>query len=55
MATVEEIRKIHSCVLKGYFDGSFENYNRFPADASIYLFLWDPSSPNEKGIEGPVE
>jgi hypothetical protein len=38
-------------VLKGYFDGSFLNFRKFPTDASIYLFLWDPKSPNEKGIE----
>jgi hypothetical protein len=43
------------CSLKGYFDGSFFNMNRFPTDASIYLFLWDPMSPDEKGIDIPVE
>lgn len=42
------------CVLKGYFDGSFLNFNRFPDDASMYLFLWDVASPNEKGIDLPV-
>jgi len=42
-------------VLKGYFDGSFLNFNRFPTDASIYLFLWDPKSPGEKGIDMPIE
>ena len=42
-------------VLKGYFDGSFLNYIRFPVDASIYLFLWDPKSPDEKGIDMPIE
>ena len=42
-------------VLKGYFDGSFLNYIRFPVDASIYLFLLDPQSPNEKGIDLPIE
>ena len=42
-------------VLKGYFDGSFLNFNRFPTDASIYLFLWDPTSPDEKGIDMPIE
>ena len=41
--------------LMGYFDGSFVNYNRFPTDASMYLFLWDPSSPEEKGIDMPIE
>ena len=43
------------CVLKGYFDGSVLNLNRFPTDASVYLFLWDPSAPNEKGIDLPIE
>ena len=43
------------CVLKGYFDGSFLNFRRFPTDASIYLLLWDPGSPNEKGIDIPLE
>ena len=43
------------CILKGYFDGSFLNMNRFPTDASIYLLLWDPKSPNEKGIDIPLE
>jgi hypothetical protein len=42
-------------VLKGYFDGSFLNFTKFPTDASIYLFLLDPSSPNEKGIGMPIE
>jgi hypothetical protein len=42
-------------VLKGYFDGSFLNFNRFPTDASIYLFLWDPKSPDEKGIDITIE
>jgi hypothetical protein len=43
------------CVLKGYFDGSFLNFNRFPTDASIYLFLWDPKSSVEKGINKLIE
>jgi len=43
------------CPLKGYFDGSFFSLNRFPMDASIYLFLWDPRSPNEKGLGIPIE
>jgi len=42
-------------VLKGYFDGSFLNYIKFPTDASIFLFLWDPQSPEEKGIDIPIE
>jgi hypothetical protein len=43
------------CPLKGYFDGSFLNMSRFPTDASLYLFLWDPKSPNEKGIDMLIE
>ena len=42
-------------VLKGYFDGSFLNFSKFPDDASMYLFLWDPKSPDEKGIDTPIE
>ena len=52
--TARKLRGNSPCVLKGYFDGSFLNFNRFPTDASIYLFLWDPNSPNEKGIEIPI-
>jgi hypothetical protein len=43
------------CPLKGYFDGSFLNMSRFPTDASLYLFLWDPKSPNEKGMDMLIE
>jgi len=53
--TAKKIREESPAVLKGYFDGSFLNFNRFPTDASMYLFLWDPSSPNEKGIDMPIE
>jgi hypothetical protein len=47
----QELKKNSPCVLKGFFDGSFLNFSKFPEDASIYLFLWDPLSPNEKGID----
>ena len=47
--------KFPCTLLKGYFDGSFLNLTRFPSDASLYLFLWDPNSPNEKGIDIPIE
>ena len=53
--TLEKIKRNSPCVLKGYFDGSFLNFNRFPTDASMYLFLWDPQSPGEKGIDIPIE
>jgi 4-amino-4-deoxy-L-arabinose transferase-like glycosyltransferase len=53
--TAEKLRKESPCVLKGYFDGSFLNFNRFPTDASMYLFLWDPKSQGEKGIDMLIE
>lgn len=51
----KRIKENPAFVFKGYFDGSFLNWNRFPTDASIYLFLSDPSSLDEKGIEMPIE
>jgi hypothetical protein len=36
------------CVFKGFFDGSFFNLKRFPTDASIYLFLYDPQTQGEQ-------
>ena len=47
----ETLKKRSPAVLKGYFDGSVLNFNRFPSDASFWLFLWDPSSSDEKGID----
>jgi hypothetical protein len=41
------------CTLKGYFDGSFLNMVRFPTEASLYLLLWDPKSPNAKNTDMP--
>jgi len=51
----KEIQKNSPVVLKGYFDGSFSHFRRFPSDASMYLFLWDPKSPGDKGINMPIE
>jgi len=51
----EQAKKIPNFQFKGYFDGSFLNFNRFPTDASIYLYLWDLKSPGEKGIDMPIE
>jgi hypothetical protein len=48
-----KLNKESPTVFKGYFDGSFLNLTKFPTDASMYLFLWDPLSPHEKGIEMP--
>ncbi len=53
--TAKKLKSNSLFALKGYFDGSFLNFDRFPTDASIYLFLWDPQSPNERGIPLPVE
>jgi len=50
-----DIQKKLPCALKGYFDGSFAHFRRFPSDASMYLCLYDPLSPNEKGIDMPIE
>jgi hypothetical protein len=58
VASEEAAKKIkgHSpCVLKGYFDGRFLNFTKFPDDAPIFLFLWDPLSPDEKGIDTQIE
>jgi mannosyltransferase len=52
--TAKYIKENSPAVLKGYFDGSFLNFNKFPTDASMYLFLWDPKSPGEKGIDMPI-
>jgi hypothetical protein len=51
----KEIKRSLPFVLKGYFDGSFANFRRFPSDASMFLFLWDPQSSREEGIEMPME
>jgi hypothetical protein len=53
--TAKEFQKNSPCILKGYFDGSFLNLRQFPTDASLYLFLWDPHKPDEKGIDWPIE
>ena len=53
--TARKLNKESPTVFKGYFDGSFLNLTRFPTDASMYLFLWDPLSPDEKGIEFPIQ
>jgi len=53
--TAKKLKENSPVVFKGYFDGSFLNFNKFPTDASMYLFLWDPKSPGEKGIDIPIE
>jgi len=54
-ATAQKFKKDSPCILKGYFDGSFASFRKFPTDASMYLFLWNPKSPDEKGIDLPIE
>jgi hypothetical protein len=51
----KKIKENSRCILKGYFDGTFANFRRFPTNASMYLYLWDPSSPEEKGIDVPID
>ena len=53
--TAKRIKGTSPAVLKGYFDGSVLNFNRFPVDGSLYLFLWDPKSSNEKGIDMVID
>jgi len=53
--SAKKVKENSLFVPKGYFDGSFLNLGKFPTDASIYLFLLDPLSPNEKGIDMPIE
>jgi len=48
-------KEMGNAILKGYFDASFLNFNRFPTDDSMYLFLWDPKSPDEKRSDMPIE
>lgn len=52
---VKYLKDRSPCTLKGYFDGSYCNYRKFPSDASMYLFSWDPMSQNEKGRGIPLE
>jgi uncharacterized membrane protein len=52
---VKETKECSAFVFKGYFDGTVSNFRRFPSDASMYLFLFDPKSPGERGIDLPVE
>jgi hypothetical protein len=53
--TAKMLKETTPFVFKAYFDGSFLNFKKFPDDASMYLFLWDPKSPHEKGIEMPID
>ena len=54
-SSVKEMKETSPCVLKGVFDGSCSNFRRFPSDASLYLFLWDPLFQGEKGIDMPID
>jgi len=51
----KKIKANSPAVLKGFYDGSFRNFRKFPDDGSMYLFLWDPKSPQEKGIDLRIE
>ena len=52
---LKEMKECSDCIFKGYFDGTFCNFRRFPSDASMYLFLHDPKSHQEKRIDLPPE
>ena len=41
--------------MKANVDASFASFRKFSEDASMYLFLWDIKSLEEKGIEMPIE
>jgi len=53
--TASKLKDDPSITPKAFFDGSFLNYYKFPFDASVYLFLLDPKSPNQKGIDMPID
>ncbi len=53
--TAKELKKLPAMVPKGYFDGSFVNFDRFPTDASLYLFLWNPQSSESDRIDMMIE
>jgi hypothetical protein len=41
--------------VKAHFDGSFFSASRFPTDASLYVFLLNPQSPDEKGVPRSID
>jgi hypothetical protein len=51
----ETLKEGSPAVFKGYFDGSFLNFNRFPTDASFWLYLWDPTRPDETGMDSHLD
>jgi hypothetical protein len=53
--SAEKVKADTPATMAGYFDGSFFQGSQFPTDASMYLFLWDPKSSNEKLIDKSIE
>ena len=51
----KDFKKGSPAVLKESFNGKVLNLHRFPTDASMYLFLWDPKLPKEDGVDIPIE
>jgi hypothetical protein len=51
----KDFKKSSPAVLKESFNGKVLNLHRFPTDASMYLFLWDPKLPEERGVDLPIE
>ena len=54
-AAAEEAKRNRACILKENFDGSYAMFRKFPSDASMHLFLWDPKAPEEKGLDDPMK
>jgi len=53
--SAKRFKEDYGAALMGYFDGSFLNFSRFPTDASFYLLLLDPRSPNAGGLNIPLD
>ena len=53
--TAEKLGGDTPCIFKGFFDGSFLIFDKFPTDDSMYLFLWDSKSTTQKGMNMPVK
>jgi mannosyltransferase len=54
-ANTKKILANFPVTLKGYFDGSFLNFNRFPTDVSLYLSLWDTQLSTKGGTDTPTK
>jgi hypothetical protein len=53
--SAKEIQRRSLAAQKGYFDGSYRNLDKFPDDASMYLFLWNSSSAIKEESQKPID